>query len=432
MIQLTKHQKEAFNIIKNGIENDSISLLYGSAGTGKTTITKFLVKYLKNKKKKFIITTPTHKSLRVAYNAIGDKEVNFSTIHSFLRIKEQVDHKGRKFVPDKHAPQPPKVDVLIIDECSMLSKDLIRYIFEYENYYDHIVFIGDSAQLPPVDEENCDAIPPIFTVGFNYKAELTEIVRQAEDNPIIKNATYLRDCIFSENYDDNIYSLFSECTIIENATELIDLYSREMKKDKDIILGSFTNKTVDNFNRIFRGIDYIDRNDCTNLPKLIEGEEIVANAPYIKERTVVIPNNSNVTVNNFEIKLDTQTNLKIYRCDITVDGFSELRYPVSIVHEDSEEAFNKMIANYKKYALKALKNKNKSVAGSMWRKLYDLKDRYFDFKYKYSCTLHKLQGSTYDEIFLDLRDLPWYDNNLRYRLMYVGLTRTRNSAIILL
>ena len=90
-----------------------------------------------------------------------------------------------------------------------------------------------------------------------------------------------------------------------------------------------------------------------------------------------------------------------------------------------------MLDARKKKALLATKLKDKK-SRLYWKDMYDLKDQFLDYKYKYACTLHKLQGSTVDTIFLDFRDLPWNDNDLKYRLMYVGLTRASEGVNILL
>ena len=115
------------------------------------------------------------KSLAVVRKFIENEYlyVTTSTIHSFLRIKEKITEKGRVFVPDYSASPPTYCDYIIIDECSMLSNDLLSYIINSGGYYGNLLFVGDSAQLPPVDdndEEYEDCIPPVFKLHIKHKA----------------------------------------------------------------------------------------------------------------------------------------------------------------------------------------------------------------------------------------------------------------------
>ena len=58
---LTEHQQEAWKIIEEGIEYGEVSLLSGSAGTGKSFMISHIIKHIKNKSKSVIVCTPTHK-----------------------------------------------------------------------------------------------------------------------------------------------------------------------------------------------------------------------------------------------------------------------------------------------------------------------------------------------------------------------------------
>lgn len=423
---LTDHQKEAWQVIKKGFKNDELSLLAGSAGTGKTFMLNYIIDYIRSKNKTCHICTPTHKSAKVVRDFVGTK-VPVGTIHSYLRIKEIITSKGRKFVPDRYAPPPMNLDFLIIDESSMLSMDLIKYIGEYQQYYKHILFVGDSAQLPPVDDSYSmsGTIPPIFNLDIDYQVELTEIVRQAQDNPIIKDATMIRDCIFERNYRP-MKELISNCNLIYDYEDFSRLYIEKMLNKEDIILGSFTNKNVDHFNSLFRAIDYIDYDG--DLPAVIEGETIIANEAYVVDKVVVIPNNSEIYIDSLEADIDSN-NFRCYRIRGVCNG---RLISLKIIHENDEKLLKEKISQYRKKALAYGRMKDKKKAKEEWGKMYKLKDEYLAYKHKYSCTLHKLQGSTYNEVFLDFRDLPVYNKDLMYRLMYVGLTRTRNSVNILL
>ena len=107
----------------------------------------------------------------------------FCTIHSALRLKRDIDPASGvvSFKPDPYNDNIPldKVGFLIIDEASMVNKEILSYI-EKNTKDIKVIFIGDEGQLPPVGEP----FSPVFHAEYPI-LELTEIIRQAEDNPII-------------------------------------------------------------------------------------------------------------------------------------------------------------------------------------------------------------------------------------------------------
>ena len=165
---------------------------------------------------------------------------------------------------------------------------------------------------------------------LNIKPHLTEIVRQAKDNPIIKDATLIRECIFNRQYGDCIDNLFKNCNIFTSEKEFIREYIKLMMKDDDIILGTFTNRNVDFFNNGFRSIDYKNVKD---IPNIMIDETIIANSAYIRDNTVIIPNNSDVHIRDSYIDYD-DNGLKSYFCNVYV-GNTPLT--IKIIHESNEK-----------------------------------------------------------------------------------------------
>lgn len=161
---------------KNRVSGDQIFRLFGYAGTGKTTVVKHLVADL---------------GLNVAYAAFTGKAAlmmkrsgchDASTIHSLIyQVVEGDDGMVEfKLNPDSEAKN---VDLIVIDECSMVDQDLAFDLMSFEK---PILVLGDPAQLPPVAGAG-------FFINHEPNVMLTEIHRQAKGNPIIHLATCVRE-----------------------------------------------------------------------------------------------------------------------------------------------------------------------------------------------------------------------------------------------
>ena len=133
-------------------------VISGNAGTGKSTTVSEIIKKL-SKDYEFAITSPTHKANQVLKKMIKGSNINsksIMTIHSFLGLKLVPDKLEQKLVHDPKSKNANlNVDILIIDECSMVSDELYAYILSSAHRVRRaIIFVGDDCQLPPVDKEN--------------------------------------------------------------------------------------------------------------------------------------------------------------------------------------------------------------------------------------------------------------------------------------
>lgn len=184
-MQWTKGQQEALTLLSEWEKldvyanpDDSIFTLSGAAGTGKTTVVQEIIRMFKNKYK-IIVSAPTHKAKEV----IGEiTNLRAETIHSLLGLRPNIDLET--FDPNNPTYQQlveeriSSADVHIIDECSMINKELFKMLIKKAILYKkRIIFIGDIRQLPPVNEKLS------LTFMVKHKYELTEIVRQKNGNP---------------------------------------------------------------------------------------------------------------------------------------------------------------------------------------------------------------------------------------------------------
>lgn len=195
-IQLNQEQQDCINQFKEYLlspfkpENDYL-VISGAAGTGKSTILKYMVETIKqlNDVNKIInlteipykVTATTNKAveiLKADHNAI--------TVHDHLNLF--VAERHNRTVLYQNKANTDKNIVVFVDECSYIDSSLMNFIKDCS--YIKWVFIGDEAQLPPVGE----AISPVFSSGFPM-IRLHQIMRQADDNQIQDYSRKLREYI---------------------------------------------------------------------------------------------------------------------------------------------------------------------------------------------------------------------------------------------
>src|SRR5215210_6682011 len=149
--------------------------LFGYAGTGKTTLAKHIAEHVDGD---------------VAFGAYTGKAAlvlrskgcsDASTIHSMIYRSRESDEGGPSFILNRQSAAA-KADLIIIDECSMVDEELGRDLLSFGR---PVLVLGDPAQLPPVKGGG-------FFTEAEPDAMLTEVHRQARDNPIVRLSMAVR------------------------------------------------------------------------------------------------------------------------------------------------------------------------------------------------------------------------------------------------
>ena len=188
--------------------SEKLFVLKGYAGTGKTTLISTLVNNLWHAHKSAVLLAPTGRAAKVISKYAKREAL---TIHKKIYFPKKQNGGAVSFVlqPNKH-----KNTIFIVDEASMISDvtadsklfdngslldDLLQYV--YSGHKCKLVFIGDTAQLPPVKLDVSPALDE-HKLALNYNKdidciELDEVVRQAVDSGILSNATLLREQLAS-------------------------------------------------------------------------------------------------------------------------------------------------------------------------------------------------------------------------------------------
>jgi|GEM_PF-511360 len=182
------HAIKTMTEFTNGYDGQFFSII-GYAGVGKSSTIQHFLEHIPNKRVCF--TAPTNKAVRVLKRMAIQRGLNVtcSTIFQLLGLKIEMKH-DKEVIKSGGRSDLDKYDVVVIDEMSMISTELLSYIHRAVKYSDtKIIFMGDSCQLPPVGEE----MSPTFAI--NNKVTLTKVMRQRDENPILGLCTDIRDCI---------------------------------------------------------------------------------------------------------------------------------------------------------------------------------------------------------------------------------------------
>ncbi|MBR1770178.1 MAG: AAA family ATPase, partial [Bacteroidales bacterium] len=206
----TQDQQRAVSLLEDFIfqTDNKVFILKGYAGTGKTTLMSALIKTLPSFHLHSTLLAPTGRAAKVLAMYSGRKAY---TIHKRIYFS----HHDESSFTFKLKENRSRDTVFIVDESSMIgtqsdnsffSRDLLEDLFQYVFSSDgcKLIFIGDAAQLPPVGQEISNALDPDYLkrhFGLNVISfELTQVVRQALESGILKNASNLRYRLFKENF----------------------------------------------------------------------------------------------------------------------------------------------------------------------------------------------------------------------------------------
>ncbi|AUS02622.1 P-loop containing nucleoside triphosphate hydrolase [Vibrio phage 2.275.O._10N.286.54.E11] len=403
--------------------------IQGPAGTGKSTLISRIIKDLSFG---FTVgvTSPTHKANRVLDTMLTEAGVEMSncdvmTIHSFLGLKLVWKKDKQVLEIDRNSPNAKKrVDVLIIDECSMISQDMYQHIVSQSGRVRRaIIFLGDSCQLPPVEPEKAQTnLSVTFQHGVKY--ELTEVLRQALDNPIIKLATEIRQCIgqktnpqqYLSNIDDLgtiigvnddefylTYLDFVQADTVEDVTENIQNHK----------ILAYTNAKVDEWNSVIRMTIFPDEEEEFFVGEPIVIESPSGKCPFGTQELISCPSVKKTCwfgIDCWEMRSDGQVFL-------VVGPKSKIEY---------ENKLKEIVDSINTGKINKLTKRPHT-----WADYYIIKEKITTAIYPYATTFHKSQGSTFDNIWLDLHYVSMVrDYDDKSRMLYTACTRPKHNIII--
>ncbi len=197
--------------------------LFGYAGAGKTTLARY---FAENAGGDVAFAAFTGKAAHVMRQKGC---AGASTIHALIYRPASGEEDGEPMFTLRHDAPASKADLIIIDECSMVDEELGRDLLSFGK---PVLVLGDPAQLPPVKGGG------FFTEG-QPDFMLTEIHRQAADNPIIRLSMAVRE---GEPFDEQA----DECRLVSRR----DITTEEIMAADQILVGA--NRTRKRYNERLR------------------------------------------------------------------------------------------------------------------------------------------------------------------------------------
>ncbi len=469
-IVLTSGQQVAFDVllpvVKGAKSAPALAVLEGFAGVGKS----FLVAQLLASVAEDIavaVAAPTNKAVRVVKTMLEDAGVlvagagedegfrsrirpkpglgcTLKSIHSFLGLQMKELDNGQQQASKERDSCVRDYALLVVDEASMLSDDLFARIVQ-ERGACRVLFVGDPAQLPPVNGHG--ALSPVFD-RVALKVRLSEVVRQAADNPIIRLSMQIR-ALIEANVKADPLTLLQSLPSVESGPkaallagtpdDLVSFFIEEKRAspDSDVRIIAYTNARVLDYNRRIHRELHGDTGDQVFVP----GEPVIVHTQgkgmkecddgvFAEERLIT---SEELTV--LEVKVEPHplypgipaNRLRLQTAmGVVVVGYvpiNQLQLDQRIEQQFREWRMLKMRAEQTSGAdHDVLKEKAADASGSGWA----LRRAFLNLRAAYAITCHKSQGSSFDCAIVDFSDLSKMPDAFEFnRALYVAVTRSR-------
>ena len=415
---LTSDQEKAVKLIEEWFfhTDEKVFVLSGYAGSGKTFLIDYVVRKVLRLRagKEAVFVAPTGKA---AAN-LAKKGTPAGTVHSLIYMQKDAeverDEKGHIVQERLEFVKRPSIDqeikLIVVDEASMINQKMFRDLLSFGR---KCLFAGDGAQLPPVDGDCPLMENPHYT--------LTEIVRQAADNPIIQVATMAREgrCIPYGNYGDRV------CVVGKNFLSKSERKRLFLKADQ-IICGS--NRMRASLNKELR--EYLGYEQEGQLP--CAGEKLICTlndwcTPLDEKEQFFLVNGTIGRAKNIKTNVVSYAD-GLARMDFQADF---MEYPVNVPFDMGIFLEGKY---YHRYGDKAMTLTNGTIVHEGNRKQlrrYSVlrEEGITRFEYAYAITCHKAQGSEFN--FVIVFDESWAFNEEKERWLYTAITRAKEKLLII-
>ena len=395
-MQLTKKQEEGLRLAIARYKNkEKYTVIAGFAGSGKSTLIKFIVEALKNEDditdEDIVYTCFTGKACNVL---IKKGLQNSFTLHKLLYESKPLANGQYLRLPKDYID----AKIVVVDEVSMAPKELIDALFTYDVY---VICCGDPGQLPPISKNDDNHLldhPHVF---------LDEIMRQAQESEIIRLTMDIRNGKSIPNsYDGKEVKIFpkkelnsgmllwadqiltatnnTRININNTVRKLLNKPENPANGDKVICLRNYWDDVNDNFDALVNGT--------------------IGTLKNVKERVQYIPK----------------------KCDVS--GIHKF----NVIDAKFVDEFNSTYDTFNMDKQLFINGKN-SLDWNTSYKLMKNKYRYiipYEFTYGYAITCWKAQGSEWEKVLVIEENFP-FDKEEHKKFLYTAITRASDKVVLI-
>lgn len=386
-------QKQA---VLESVKN-SILILTGGPGTGKTTTINTIIRYFESEGLDLFLAAPTGRAAKRMTEATGYEA---RTIHRMLELSGAVPEEGRRASFERNEENPLEADVIIVDEMSMVDIHLFNSLLKAVSPGTRLILVGDVNQLPSVgpgqvlsDLIKSEAFPVV---------RLQKIFRQAQESDIVVNAHRInrgeqiargnksRDFFFLER--SSVPVMYKH--MVQLISQMLPPYVKARPYDIQVLTpmrkGSLG---VETLNGVLQS--------CLNAPDASKKEAHLGDTLFREGDKVM------QTKNNYQLEWEI-----VSRYGIPIDkGVGIFNGDMGVIKEINE------------YAQTVL------VEFEEQRRVTYSFSQMEEVELAYAITIHKSQGSEYPAVIMPLLGGPrmLFNRNL----LYTGVTRAKDCVTIL-
>jgi len=446
----TSKQNTFFEKVSNFIlskDKNSLFVLKGYAGTGKTSVIASLVANAEQLNIKFVLLAPTGRAAKVIANY---SEKQAFTIHKKIYFPKSDKKGGVQFTlqPNKHTNT-----IFIVDESSMISDasdttslvgsslldDLMEYVYEGKNC--KLLLMGDVAQLPPVHLDVSPALD-IDVLALKYQKEIDwiefdEVMRQDEHSGILHNATLLREVLQQTFIKTHQFELqgFKDIIRLQDGMDI-----------QNAIHQSYSDKGVDETVFIVRSNKRANQYNQQIRTKILSKESELSAGDLL----MVVKNNYFWLDPQSEIGFiangDIVEVLEIYKL-IELYSFKFAKVKIRMIDYPNQKPFETILL------LDTISSESPSLTYEQSNVLYQevmkdyasektgykklqsvKKNPYFNalqVKFSYAVTCHKSQGGQWETVFVEQPYLPNGIDIDYIRWLYTAITRAKSKLYLI-
>lgn len=393
-MKLNLGQTAAFTEIQQWLQGTApYFFLSGQAGTGKTSLAYFIKQWAEEELGMYVqVTATTNKAAAVLTSTLPEEE-SAGTIYSLLGLKvfNDIKNGGQYLKQSKASDSLEYGSLVLVDEASMVDYELMDHINQATQSHNlRVLFIGDAFQLPPVNAGKMPVTSEHIPVSY-----LTEIMRAEKRLDLEDTYVQGRQMVID---DDGVFVPGSS----ENVTVVPYEGSKEylaklLAADPHTKVLAFTNKAVEGANKVCR--------ELLGLPVDPQpGDTLVA-------EDVVMINGNRLAYIGEEIEVQA-----VEDAPFNFDGEA---IPAQVISTTCGRKFLRARdAAVRQNCLKVLANRKD------WRAYYHMKETVADLRFTHASTVHKSQGSTYENVLVMVPNIMSCPGpNTRRRLLYVAYTR---------